>query len=159
MSLSAKAKQQIMRMETYAKFPYLIEVTHEDYGTFRFVNCDKDLVYSGKTYSASFFSINPPDRTNSGITDGTLTISAIDQTWIARIRNTQKRAKVKFIACIVYDEQNQIEGIETIEELDFVLTKCQWNDTAIQWTMVFDEDMDLVIPCDVASPQKTPGIA
>ena len=159
MSLSAKAKQQIMRMETYAKFPYLIEVSHEDYGTLRFANCDKDIVYNGETYVASFFSVNPPDRTNSGITDGTLTISAIDQVWINRIRNTQKRTKLKFLACIVYDEQNQIEGIETIEELDFVLTKCQWNDTVIQWTMVFDEDMDLVIPCDVASPQKTPGIA
>lgn len=159
MSLSAKAKQQIMRMETYAKFPYLIEVFHEDYGTFRFANCDKDIVYNGETYFASVFSVNPPDRTDSGITDGSLVLSAIDQVWTERIRNTQKRARVKFLACIVYDEQNVIDGIETIEELDFVLTKCQWDDTAIQWTMVFDEDMKLVIPCDVASPQKTPGIA
>lgn len=157
--LSARAKQEMLRMETFAKFPYLIEVSHEDYGVMRYANCDQDVTYNGNVYQASCFSINPPDRTNTSISDGTLSFSSVDQEWIMKIRSTQKRAKIKFLACIIYDRQNNIEGIETIEELDFTLTKCSWNDTVIQWTMVFDEDMNLVIPCDVASPLKTPGVA
>lgn len=157
------AKQKIMRMETLAKFPYLIEVTYYDANgnpiLERYANCDDDIAFNGNSYTASFFSIKPPSRTNSSISDGKLTISAVDQTWIQKVRNCGKRAKIRFIACIIYDDNNKVETVEAIDDITFTLTKCSWNDTTIEWTMLFDDRMNLQVPLDLATIQKVPALA
>ena len=161
--MTNRTKQKIMRLETLAKFPYLIEVTYYDASgnsiLERYANCDEDITYWGNVYTASFFSIKPPSRTNSSISDGKLTFSAVDQTWIEKIRNCSKRAKIRFIACIMYDNSNNVSTVEAIDDIDFTLTKCTWNDTTIEWTMLFDDRMNLMIPIDVATVQKVPGLA
>lgn len=157
------AKQKLLRLETLAKFPYLIDVTYYDAEnnkiTEHYANCDDDITYNDIVYTASYFQIKPPSRTNTSISDGKLTISAIDQTWIQKIRNCQKRAKIRFLACIVYDDNNSVETIEPIDDVVFTLTKCTWNDTTISWTMLFDDRMNLQVPCDVATIQKVPALA
>lgn len=156
--MTNKAKQLSVRLETYAKYPYLIEINHEDYGTFRYANCDENIEYLGNTYLSGYFEVTPPERKDNSIGDAKLTISAIDQEWIYKLRNTQKRAIIKFLAVIVYDDDMNVEQVEPIDELDFVLTKATWDgEFAIQWDMSYDEGMGIVVPCDKATSQKVPA--
>jgi hypothetical protein len=145
-------------METYAKFPYLIEVTHPAFATFRFANSDEDIIYEGQKYESAYFTIDPPDRDGSKIGDGQLTISAIDQLWIERIRTIQTAAKIKFLATIAYDD-GVVSGVEPIEEMEFTLRIANWNENTITWAMVFDENMAIRVPCDRATALKCPGAA
>ena len=154
--LSAKAKSKIVRQEVFAKFPYLVEITLDNGLVYRYANCDEDMIYNNNVYEACCFSITPPNRDNSSISDGTLTISAIDQFWIEKIRNSNGRAKIKFIACIDYND-NGIKKVEEIEQIEFILTNVKWNEVQITWTMMFDEKMTIQIPCDVATSSKVAG--
>ena len=148
----------MLRMETYAKFPYLIEITHETYGTFRYANCTEDVVYDGNTYSAGYFLIDPPERKDNSIGDAKLSISAIDQEWIYKIRNTQERAHIKFLACIQYDTEMNVDYVEPIDVLEFDLTRASWdNNFMLTWDMTFDEGMAILIPCDKVTSQKVPA--
>jgi hypothetical protein len=157
--MTHKAEQLIARMETYAKFPYLIEVTHPAFDTpLYFANSDKDIDYNGETYKAAYFTIDPPDKDNSKIGDGQVTISAVDQFWIEKIRSTQIAAKIKFLAVIVYDD-GIISGIESIEEMAFTLRAVNWNENTITWNLVFDDTMSIMVPCDKATALKCPGAA
>lgn len=164
MPLSSFAKNKIMRMETYAKFPYLIEITRyykidgvEKSEILRYANCDTDVVYNNKTYTAGYFEIIPPEKNQDSISDAKITISAIDKSWIAKIRETEKRAIIRFIAVMMYYE-NSIESIEPIEDISFELTTAQWDENAIQWTMEFDNLLDLNIPCDEINSFNCPQV-
>lgn len=145
------AKQKILRMETYAKFPYLIEITrYLNDGTeeiYRYANSDEDIVFEENTYKAGWFQVNPPEKKQDGITDATLTISAIDpeENWIGKIRGTKNRARIRFVATIQYVE-NSIDYIESLDDTDFILTVANFTDIAISWTMKFDELMEVRVP-------------
>lgn len=152
------AAKQIARQRTAAKFPYLIKITHPEYPPMLYVNSKTDLQFNGEIYNAASFSIQPPDRDGSKIGDATLTISAIDQVWTEKIRSTQKPAKIQFIAVIVY-EGNSIVGIEALEENSFTLRGASWNETAITWQMVFDENMAIIVPADKCNAMTCPGCA
>ena len=155
--LSAYAKQQILRTKTRAMFPYLIEVIHDDFGTLRYANSDSDIEYNGETFQASSFSIDPPDKEGGKIGDATITISAIDQFWIEKIRSTNKYAHMRFIAVIKYDKSGKVI-VEPIEDYEFTLKNASWNDVSIQWEMIFDDTMNIIVPCDRATAQKVPAL-
>jgi len=158
-SISNKAKQQILRSKTSAKFPFLIEITHEVYGTYRYINADTDIVFEGNTFEASSFSILPPKKDGSDISNATLSISDIDQTWIEKIRSTQKRACIRFIAAFIYNNEGTMM-IEALEDMEFQLVNASWGDTGtISWSMVYDTIMDINIPCDTATFSKVPGVS
>lgn len=123
----------------------------------RYANCDEDIEFEGNTYQASLFSLQPPEKKQDSIGNASITISAIDQKWVERIRNTKYRAEIRFIAVIVYDE-NGTRFVENIEDYTFVLTTADWDDVGIKWTMVFDEGFSLIMPCDTATPQKVPAL-
>ncbi len=152
-----------MRLNCYAKFPYLIEIkyynTNDELITERYANCSQDLTYKGKVYKSAVFSIKPPDRTNSSISDGEFKYSAVDQTMIMKIRELKKRAKIRFIACIMYKDDNSVDFIDPIDDITFTLTKCSWDENTIKWTMMFDDRMNLQVPCDTATIQKVPALA
>lgn len=153
-----KAKQEMLRMETYAKFPYLIEISHSEYGTFRYANCTEDITYNGNVYSSAWFEVTPPERKDNSIGDSKLIISSIDQFWINKIRDTDIRAHLKFIASIQYTNNMQVETVEAIDVLDFELKKADWDgEFSISWNMTFDDGMGIVIPCDKATSQKVPA--
>jgi hypothetical protein len=156
--MTPKAEQLIARQQTYAKFPFLIKIIHDEFGVFRYANSDRDITYNGEVYQAAYFSIDPPDREGSKINNGTLTISAIDQFWIEKIRTTQTAVNIIFIAVIEYND-GVVSGIEPIDEIDFILRNASWNEDAITWEMVFDEGMGVIIPCDRATVLKCPGVA
>jgi hypothetical protein len=159
--MTTEAKRKIMKMETYAKFPYLIEVTYKkNDGTqevLRFANSDEDIEYDDETFTAGYFEITPPTRENGEISDAKITISAIDQTWIERIRNTSKRSTIRFIAVIQHEENGETV-IEPIEDMEFELTKATWDDSAIQWTMEFDNLLDINLPLDEMTSLNCPQL-
>lgn len=155
--MTPAAKYQLLRMNSHAKFPYLIEIRNDDLGVFRYANTDRDIEYQGETFQCGYFLVTPPERSESSIGDAKLTISAVDTEWISRIRTTQKRSTCKFVACIDYYDQNGNPVLEPIEENTFLLTSAQWDDLTITWTMVFDENMGIMIPCDVANSLNFPG--
>lgn len=145
-------------METQAKFPFLIHIYNEDYGDFYFVNSDTDIVYDSHTYRSAFFSVSRGEKTQTSIGNATLTMSALPDdygnNWIERIRNTQKRSILEFVAGI------QVDGsIEPLEILGFTLTSVSWTETTITWSMEFDDSMKILIPCDICGMNITPGCA
>jgi hypothetical protein len=153
---NARAQLEIASQRTAARFPYLIKITHPDYPDMFFANSSQDITYKSDIYNAATFSVQPPDRDGSKIGDATLTMSAIDQVWIEKIRGTQKPAKLQFIAVIVYDQGSTI-GIEPLEENSFTLRAASWNELAITWNMVFDEVQSILIPSDLCNAQTAPG--
>lgn len=156
--MTTDTKKKILAMDTKAETPYLIEIVNDDLGTFRYVNAKSDVVYEGNTYTAGYFRLDPPDKNESSIGNATLTMSAIDQSWIEKIRSTQKRSTLRFIAVIMYDE-NGDSVIEPLEDITMTLTSATWDDTTIQWTMIFDETMDIMVPPDIMNSETFPACA
>lgn len=156
--LSNKSKQEILRMQTSASFPYLLEIDHPDYGIFRYANVsNKDgITFEGNVYESANFVINPPEQTQEGYTDATLSFSCIDQEWIMKIRSTNKRASARFVASIVRTDENQLV-VESIEDLTFVLSEATWNEAIITWKMIFPDPFDILVPIDVANSENCPG--
>lgn len=155
---SNKAKQEVLRTATTAFFPYLLEIDHPDYGVFRYVNIEggDGVTFEGNFYQAASFTIQPPEQNNSGISNATLTLSAIDQEWIIKIRNTDIKARARLIEAICMFTETGIE-VESAESIYFTLTQAQWDDLQITWTMVFDDTMEISVPLDVASAATIPG--
>jgi hypothetical protein len=151
-------QKEIARRTTHAKFPFLIEITHEEMGPFYYANADQDIEYDDKNYQSAVFSIQPPDRDGNKIGDAQLTISAIDQQWIQKIRSTQKPARLRFIAVIVYQKDGQ-QQIEQLEENAFTLRATSWNEIAITWNMTFDENMTILLPAEDCTALTCPGCA
>lgn len=155
--MTNNAKHELLIQRTRARFPYLIHIYNEDFGDFYYCNCNEDIVYGGHTYTASVFEITPPERTDSSIGNAMLRISSVDMQWIRKIRNTQKRSRISFVASIEYYSGNQ-KAIEAVEENEYTLVKASWDgSTMIQWEMIFDEDMDILCPPDIAGPGNIPG--
>jgi len=155
---SPKVQRMLAAQRTAAKFPYLIKISHEEYGDMYFVNSSDNILYNGDIYNAASFSIQPPSVEGAKIGNATLTLSAIDQFWIERIRSTQIPAQLQFIAAIIYDEYGAM-GIESLEENSFILRAANWNELSISWEMSFDERMNLVITSIKCTPMTVPGCA
>jgi hypothetical protein len=156
--MTHKAEQLIARQETFAKFPFLIKIIHEQFGTFRFANSDEDITYNGEVYQAAYFTIEPPSKEGGKIGDGQISISTVDQIIIEKIRNTQIAASIIFIATIAYND-GMIAGIEPIEEMELTLRAIDWSEDVMTGQLIFDESMGIIIPCDRATTLKCPGVA
>ena len=174
MSLSRNAKLEMEKTLTRAKFPYLVEITyrynddteenpHRD--ILRYANSDEDIQFTElidgeevtNTFSAGYFKMSLPQKTSSGFSDAKITISAIDYSWIERIRNSNKRSLIRFVAVIDYDN-NGSRFVEPIEDMEFILTNATSDGTAIQWTMKFDDKMDVQIPFEECDDLVCPAL-
>jgi hypothetical protein len=156
--LSSYAQRQIAQQRTVASIPFLIKITHPEYPPMLYANSSTNITYNGEVYNAATFSIQPPDRDGAKMGTATLTISAIDQVWVEKIRATQKPAKLQFIAIIVYNE-GSISGVEPLDENCFTLRVANWNEISITWSMIFDENQSIMVPSDKCNAQTTPGCA
>ena len=155
------AKQKIVRTNTDASFPYLIELHYKDGNgvlhTERYVNADVEKEYNGETYEPACFSVVPPSQDNTSVTDGKLTFSVIDNNFINKIRDTQERMICVFVAVIDYEESGD-EVIEEIETMSFILVKANWNESECSFNMLYDDRMNYQVPMDVASVLKVPAL-
>jgi len=150
--------QKILAAQRTAAFPFLIQIIHPLYPDMRFVNSADNLVYNGDIYNAASFAVQPPDVDGPKVGNATLTISAIDQYWIQRIREAQVPAELRFIAVIAYDESG-VSGIEKLEENSFTLRAARWDEISISWDMSFDERQAYIITSVKCTPQIAPGCA
>ena len=153
------AKQKILRQRVQAKFPFLLEITHEDFGSFYYVNCDDNITYDGHEYIASVFKFSPPDIQMGKIGNASLEFSAIynNREWIKKIRTTDKCAYLRIVASIIYVE-NSIEGIEPIYDLEFSMKNVTWDEQNLRWDLIFDEGMNLNFPCDKLDEINCPAL-
>lgn len=154
-------QSKLVKSEIQASFPYLIEIWKNSdtkkSDVMRYVNSLEDKVFESNTYTASYFKVSPPQKTDSGIKDAKITISAIDQTWIERIRETSGRYKIRFVAAIDYEEDGT-EYIEALDDITFTLTSATWTEAAIEWTMKFDEWQDINVPCQKLTQFVCPAL-
>lgn len=138
----------LVQNDVPASFPFLIEIwkPSEPSNIERYVNASDDKEFEEHTFTASYFTVQPPEKTESGVKDATITLSTIDQTWIEKVRTTQERYKIRFVAVIDYDDDGT-ESIEALDDITFTLTNATWAETTIQFTMKFDEGMNINVPC------------
>lgn len=156
--LSNKAKSEMLKMETRAKFPYLIEIQAANGNIYRYANTDEDVTFDENVYSACFFTITPPSIEESSIGNGTISFSSIDQLAINIIRSQSEHLKIRFVGAIVYNNKADIETIEAVEDSEFKLSNVTWDELKVSGTLVFDDWMDIKIPCDVSNSQNCPAL-
>ena len=160
--MTPKTQKILASIERKGMFPYLIEISHPYYNTMYFVNSSENITYTNPAgvtniYNAANFSIQPPDKDGAKIGNATLTISAIDQFWIEKIRTITTPAQLKFVAVI--DDDQGYTGIEPLEENNFTLRAANWDEISISWEMAFDERMGIIITSTKCTPMITPGCA
>jgi len=155
---SPKVQKILSAQMIIAKLPYLIKISHPEFGDMYFANSSDSISYNGNIYNAASFTVQPPDINGAKIGNATLTISAIDQFWIEKIRETQTSAQLQFMAAIIYDELGNM-GIEVLEENNFTLRAASWNEISISWEMSFDERMNYIITSIKCTPMTVPGCA
>ena len=147
-NLTKNAVNTIIKSDVRAEFPYLIKITHKlNDGTenvYYLANSDTDITYDSHLYKASCFSIVPPEEKFDGFTNASLTLSAVDNVWIERIRSSQQISKIEFVAAIKYLNQNL--SIEPREEYECILRDATFDDKSITWTLVFDELLEVNLP-------------
>jgi hypothetical protein len=148
----------LSRHESLAKFPYLIKITHPEYADMLYANSTENILFRGDIYNSATFSLQPPDLDGPRVGAASLTISAIDQVWIEKIRMTQVPAQLQFIAVIDYDDTG-IAGIEAVDENSFTLRAAKWDEKSITWDLIFDERQAYIITSIKCTPQVAPGCA
>ena len=138
----------LVQTDVPASFPFLVEIwkPSDPSSIERYVNASEDKEFENHTFTASYFTIQPPEKNESGVKDATITISTIDQTWIEKVRLAEERYKIRFVAVIDYDD-NGTEYIEAIDDMTFSLTNATWDESILQFTMKFDEGMNINVPC------------
>ena len=161
--MTRDAKLEMEKTLTRAKFPYLVEITYfkndNTSEILRYANSDEDKEFEGETFQAGYFTMSLPEKTQSGITDAKIGISAIDQSWTERIRmeDKRKRSRIRFVASIEY-ENNSVESIESIEDMEFELTNATTDGDVIQWTMNFDPLASVKVPYEVCNDRVCPAL-
>ena len=159
MKISARVQKILASRQTTAKFPFLIKISHPDFNDMFYINSSDNFLFQGNIYNASSFAIEPPDQDGAKVGNASLTISAVDQAWIQRIREIQKPAQLQFTAVIIYDEYGEIAGIEPLEENIFTCRAAKWNEISITWDLSFDERMGCIITSVKCTPINVPGCA
>ena len=148
--MNPNVQNMVVSSNVPASFPFLIEIWKssdiQKEHVERYVNASNDKVFEEHTFTASYFVVQPPERTESGIKDAQIKISTVDETWIEKVRTTNERYKIRFIAVIDYDESGT-EHIDKIDDVTFVLTNASWDEKVLQFTMKFDEGMNVNVPC------------
>lgn len=83
--------------------PYLIELTHPEWGTLRFINNTINMVYDGNTYQASAFKYTAPQVAGGVLKNGTLEISAAENSIIDLIDASDELLTVKAVGVLNKD--------------------------------------------------------
>ena len=156
--ISPRTQKILASQRTNAIFPCLIKITHADFPDMYFANSSQDINYNGNIYNAATFELQPPEHEGPRIGNATLTISAIDQFWIQRIREIQTPAELQFIAAIIHEESGSF-GIDPLEENLFTLRTANWNELSLSWDLSFDERMGYIITSTGCTPMIAPGCA
>lgn len=157
-------QSKLVKTEIQASFPYLIEIWQKNdtakKNCYRYANSSSDKIFENNVFAAAYFKCTPPEKTDSGVKDAKITISNIDMEWIEKIRDfnaDSDRYSIRFVAVIDYDDNGE-EYIETLDDITFTLANADWNESTIEWTMKFDEWLDIKLPCQKFTQFVAPAL-
>ena len=172
MSLTNKGKEQILRQQMQASFPFLIKIDWRNGQVSRFINADEDTEYeeydestgttSTQTYEAYTFSLVLPDMSDKGFGSGSLNLSRLNDNTniIGLIRNLPigQRPIIQIKGLIAYVD-NSISEIETIFDTMYYLSNPNWGEgTDITFSVKADEGLDVQMPCDEMNEATCAGV-
>lgn len=154
-------KQQILAMDTNAYFPNLVDITYYDNSGnathYYYNDSDQKLTLGDNTYEPMLMSVQGGKREEAGIGNGSLAISDVDRTWTEKIRNTKNCPLCTHYECAAYKGSSGNIEVEIIEQTDYKLKEASYDGVNMQFSMVFDENMSIVIPPDTGNAQITSG--
>lgn len=90
--------------------PYLIKLSHPDFGELYFVNDNQSVTYDGHVYAASAFKYSKPQTVGGVLKNGQLEITVIDNQVIDIIDNSDELFEVTAVGII--DENGDITPIK-----------------------------------------------
>ena len=161
--ITNKSKNKITKQNVDARFIHLVDVWHEDVGHFLYTDSDEEIFYDGQTWGKYDIDVVRPEVTSTGVSNGSISISSVDQTWIERIRNLNavpgnERFKARLIGIMEYEEGN-----ETVQEClfdeNYMLSDANWDGTTLSWTMIYDDNWAINIPVITCNSLVAYGIA
>lgn len=155
---TAMSQARMLRLDSMARFPYLMEIITASGEVTRFANTDDEVEWDNQTYYPCSFNIVAPDVKENSVGNGNITMSAIDQTLIMAVRKQQEKLRIRFVAVIEYEDDFAIDTIEAMEDTEFKLANVTWDDLTISGTLIFDDLMDVNLPCDVSNSQNCPAL-
>lgn len=80
--------------------PFLIKLQHPDTGALYFVNNNEDIIYNGIKYNGSAFQYTRPQTIGGVLKAGSLEITAIDNSVIDLIENSDELFTVEAVGVI-----------------------------------------------------------
>lgn len=163
--MSVRTEREMMKADCQAMFPYLIAITDRDTGeVYRYSNTDFDIEAEadGETqvFEGKAFSVVPSEKNDNKIGNGSLTIYDAATEWIPRIRSKSisNRYALEFVSAIRYMADGGWK-LEKLENECYTLSNFSWSDDgAISCTMVYDEDMEILMPVDKLDSVNCPAV-
>lgn len=158
--LSNRGKSKINKQNVDAQFIVLADVYHEDVGHFYYNDSDEDIDYIDIKWERNpTMTVVRPEVTSTGVGNGSLSLSTVDQEWIARVRNLnavpgKERFRCRLIGLMKYD------GItELLYDEEYVLNEASWNDSTLQFNMIYDDNWGINIPVVTCNSLIAYGVA
>ena len=148
-------QQELFKSQSGMCLPFLIQISHASWNSgtpYYFVNNTESVTYDGNTYLPFPFSFDPPDETDSGITNARLTIDAVDQSIIEMIRTVPSAPTVTIIAAYIYD---------TIEELvpwTFTFRNVQYQAETVSGELIYEDRLQNQLSPISISARSFPGL-
>lgn len=135
----------------------LMEISHEDMTTLRFVADTEDVISDGQSYTAMELESNMPDEKADELPQVRARISNIDQTLIAELREitpqTKARAEVLVKVVLASDPDNVQVG-----PFNFELITFSADAGSIEMTLGFENLLRAKYPGHTFNPAQWPNL-
>lgn len=169
--LQTMALEELMKTNSDASFPFLIEIKcpdikwknneNQEDGYLRVISDNNIIQYrkkgdkEAKYYYPSCLSFTPPSVNGKEIGNATLSISTIDYQVIEVIRSIKTKPVVSVIAGFMKKDDEYF--FSEINSFNFTCENVQWDKTTAQFTLVYDNVMKLQVPKTTATLQMFPA--
>ena len=154
MPITSAAKAALFAGQTDKVFLTLLTLTHPSPPlTLRFVNDNKDITSNGDLFIAFPFQIILPSSVANELDVARLLIDNIDRGITTSIRNLSTPATIK-LEVVLSDDPNNIQ----LGPLNFTWRIAEWNATAIQGDLRYEELLTEPYPGDRVTPATFSGV-
>ena len=135
--------------------PYLIRMSHTQYGALYFVNNNEDIAYDGQTYRASAFKYTRPKNVGGSLQAGALDITAIDNNVIDILDTSDELFKVDVIGVLV--NGSEVQPLKQFHHQYASVTIS--NEMKVTLNFKNDDRLDMNFPPDVFDADNNRGNA
>lgn len=156
-TLSADALDRLYATNSASMMCALVQIAHPSFSSTLYLNNSGiDLTYGGQVYTYFPFQFDPPDESESGFTNSTMSFDAVDQSIATAILAANTPPTVTVVAVVIKaDEGNSIEQIALYP---FSLKEANGDVNTVKGELVFDTFMDNEMGPISASPSVCPGL-